>query len=397
MGRMIDMIKQSAIPANMMRSAAKGALSVAPGEMVEILVYLADHPIFGQEARLTLAGWDEKAAKLVVGDPRASAEVLAYFMAPENLRLPLLNTMLANPAVTDEIMVRLAMQASARVLANMLWHPRVLASSTVLHAISMNINLPDEDAPVVRSALANLGENTEYLIEKAEMDADADEITVAQDVLDAEYDRYTREHADEIAAEEGKDFELYVDATPRAKEEDAPLPAPAGPVIGGAGVVPSLVKAAVGDGQPDPSLRKKVSAFQKISRLGVGQRVQLAMKGTKDERFILVRDGSKVVSAAVLESPKLTDQEVEMFASLKNVQESVLRSISSKRKFMKNYVVQKNLVNNPRVPLDVTLPLLKGLMINDLRSMSTNKNVNDTLRKMSIKLYKQRTEKKQES
>ena len=50
MGRMIDLIKQAAIPANVMRSAAKGALSLAPGEMVEILVYLAGHPIFGNEA-----------------------------------------------------------------------------------------------------------------------------------------------------------------------------------------------------------------------------------------------------------------------------------------------------------------------------------------------------------
>jgi hypothetical protein len=184
-------------------------------------------------------------------------------------------------------------------------------------------------------------------------------------------------------------------------QEDAVI-APGGAVISGAGAVPSLVAKAVNAeappadvvGAPDPSIKKKVSAFQKIARLGVGARVQLAIKGTKDERFILIRDGSKVVSAAVLESPKVTDQEVEMFSSLKSVQEGVLRCIASKRKFMRNYVVQKNLANNPRAPLDVTMPLLKGLMINDLRAMAGNKNVNDTLRKMSHKLYKQRTEKK---
>src|SRR5581483_2606672 len=194
MSRMIDLIKQSAIPANMMKSAARGALSVAPGEMVEILVYLADHPIFGPEARLTLAGWDEKSFKLVAADPRASSDVLSYFMSYDNLRLPLLNTMLANPGVTEEMIVRLAMQASTKVLANMLWHPRVLASTSVLHAISMNVNLPEDDAAVVRSALANLGENTEYLIEKAEMDGESDEPLVDEEILEAEYDRYVREH-----------------------------------------------------------------------------------------------------------------------------------------------------------------------------------------------------------
>jgi hypothetical protein len=400
MRRMIDLIKQSAIPANMMRSAAKGALSVAPGEMVEILVYLAHHPIFGDEARLTLAGWDEKVAKSIAADPQASVDVLTYFMAADNLRIPLLNALLGNPAVTEEMMVRLAMEASTRALANMLWHPRVLGAKSTLHAISMNVSLPEEDAIVVRSALANLGENTDYLVEQAQLDAEAEENAVPDEILNAELQRYVREHEDEIAAEEGKAFELYVEGSLPVQEEHA---AAAGG-ISGAGEVASLINTALRapkpdepSAAPDPSIRKKLTAFQKIAGLGVGQRVQLAIKGSKDERFILARDGSKVVSTAVLESPKITDQEVEMFASLKNVQESLLRGIAGKRKFMRNYGVQRNLANNPRAPLDVTLPLLKGLMINDLRSMSKNKNVNDTLRKTATKLYKQRTEKKAES
>lgn len=397
MGRMIDLIKQSAIPANMMRTAARGALSVAPGEMLEILVYLAGHPTFGNEARLSLAGWDLKSAKEVAEDPDTSPEVLAYFMDPENLRMPLLNALLDNPAVKDDLIVRLGMQASTKVLSNMLWHPRVLASRSTLHAISMNVNLPLDDASVARSALANLGENTEYLIEQAQLDAEANESSIPNDILDAELDRYTREHADEIGAEEGTSFELYVGPAEPAAEEQAAVPQ-----ISGAGEVPSLIAKAVdapvpeGEAAPDPTLVKKMSAFQKISRLGVGERVQLAMKGSKDERFILVRDGSKVVSAAVLESPKITDQEIETFATMKNVQESVLRGIAGKRKFMRNYMVQKNLASNPRTPLDVSLPLIKNLMLNDLRGMSKNKNVNDTLRKMAHKLYQQRTEKKSE-
>lgn len=399
MGRMIDLIKQSAIPANMMRSAAKGALSVAPGEMVEILVYLAEHPLFGAEAKLTLAGWDEKVAKHVAADPKTSPEVLSYFIAADNLRPGLLATLLDNRSVPEAAIVQLAMRASNKVLANMLWHPRVLSSKSTLHAISMNVNLPEEDGMVVRSALANLGENTDYLIETAQLDADAAEAAesgVPEEILDAEVARFTQEHAAEIAAEEGSTFELYAHS-PQKEEIQASS------AITGAGEVPSLLSSAVNaqhpadaKAEPDPTIRKKLSAFQKISRLAVGQRVQLAMKGSKDERFILVRDGSKVVSSAVLESPKLTDQEIETFATMKNVQEAVLRGIASKRKFMRNYVVQKNLANNPRTPLDVSMPIIKGLMINDLRGMSSNKNVSDTLRKMALKLYKQRTEKKPE-
>ena len=36
MARMLDMIKQSSVPANLMRTAAKGALALPAPEMVEI-------------------------------------------------------------------------------------------------------------------------------------------------------------------------------------------------------------------------------------------------------------------------------------------------------------------------------------------------------------------------
>ena len=56
------------------------------------------------------------------------------------------------------------------------------------------------------------------------------------------------------------------------------------------------------------------SALQKISKLGIKDRIQLAMKGTKEERSLLIRDGTKIVALAVLESPKVSDGEVEKFA-----------------------------------------------------------------------------------
>jgi hypothetical protein len=133
--------------------------------------------------------------------------------------------------------------------------------------------------------------------------------------------------------------------------------------------------------------------LQKISRLTVGERVQLAFKGSKEERFILIRDGSKIVSAAVLESPKVNEREVEAFASMKNVHEAVLRGIAGKRKYMKVYAVVRALANNPRCPLDVQLPIVKNLLNMDLRALSMNKNIADTVRKVAHKLFLERTRK----
>jgi len=98
------------------------------------------------------------------------------------------------------------------------------------------------------------------------------------------------------------------------------------------------------------------------------------------------------VALAVLDSPKVTDSEVEKFASQKNVLEAVLRAIAMKRRFMKQYPVVRNLSFNPRTPIDVALGLLKHLLIQDLRNLAGNKEVSDTVRKLALKMFKQKVD-----
>jgi len=83
---------------------------------------------------------------------------------------------------------------------------------------------------------------------------------------------------------------------------------------------------------------------------------------------------------------------VEKFASQKNVLEAVLRQIPMKRRFIKNYNVVRNLVANPRTPIDVSLGLMKNLLVADLRHLSSNKEVSETIRKLALKMFKQKTD-----
>jgi hypothetical protein len=139
---------------------------------------------------------------------------------------------------------------------------------------------------------------------------------------------------------------------------------------------------------------RRDSTLQKISKLDIRGRIGLAMRGNKEERSILIRDSTKLVSLAVLDSPKLSDAEVEKFALQKNVLEAVLRAIPMKRKFAKNYTIMRNLVFNPRTPLDLSLGLMKNLLVGDLRNLSGNKEVSDTIRKLALRMFKQKMEKK---
>ena len=122
------------------------------------------------------------------------------------------------------------------------------------------------------------------------------------------------------------------------------------------------------------------STLQQISAMNVSQRMTLAMKGSREARAILIRDPNKLVSSAVLSSPKLTETEVEGIAKMANVSEEVLRIISMNRGWMKNYPVVLGLAKNPKTPVAVSMNLLSRLNERDLRQISTDRNVPDVLR-----------------
>ncbi len=149
---------------------------------------------------------------------------------------------------------------------------------------------------------------------------------------------------------------------------------------------------AAADAEPD--VQRRQTLLQQIAKMNVSQRVQFAVKGGSEARRTLIRDSNKVVQRAVLQSPRLTDQEVEAFAAMANLTDEILRLIAANRVFRKNYAVVRNLINNPKLPLDVSLHLLPMINPIDLKRLTMNKNVPETLRTTALKLQRQRAENK---
>ncbi|MFZ1156947.1 MAG: hypothetical protein WAO10_04155, partial [Candidatus Sulfotelmatobacter sp.] len=151
MARMIDQIRASKLPSNMMPFAAKGALNVSPAENIEILVYLARHnKVFGDLARMTLAGWDEKASLAAASDPQTTREVLDYLISPDNLRPRLLPALLENPSVRESELAKFAISASQESIAMMLRSPRIRAAVWVLDALKPNPYLKKEQSEEIQ-------------------------------------------------------------------------------------------------------------------------------------------------------------------------------------------------------------------------------------------------------
>ena len=142
----------------------------------------------------------------------------------------------------------------------------------------------------------------------------------------------------------------------------------------------------------EPDVVRRQTLIQQVAKMTVSQRVQFAIKGGSEARRTLIRDSNKVVQRAVLQSPRLTDQEVEAFASMSSLTDEILRMIAGNRVFRKNYSVVRNLMNNPKTTLDVTLHMLPMLNAVDLKRLTTNKNVPETLRTTAMKLQRTRAE-----
>jgi len=142
----------------------------------------------------------------------------------------------------------------------------------------------------------------------------------------------------------------------------------------------------------ESDLARRQTLIQRLAKMTVAQRVQFAMKGGSEARRTLIRDNNKVVQRAVLQSPRLTDQEVEAFAAMASLTDEILRLIAGNRNFRKNYTVVRNLINNPKAPLDVTMHMLPMLNAVDLKRLTANKNVPETLRTTAMKLQRTRAE-----
>ena len=133
--------------------------------------------------------------------------------------------------------------------------------------------------------------------------------------------------------------------------------------------------------EPAPAAdEREESTLQRIAGMNVAKRIALAMKGTREERAVLIRDPNRIVAAAVLSSPKMTETEIAGISRMANVSEDVLRTIAQNRSWLKNYAVALSLTKNPKTPVALSMNLLSRLNDKDLRMLSTDRNVPDVLR-----------------
>jgi hypothetical protein len=140
-----------------------------------------------------------------------------------------------------------------------------------------------------------------------------------------------------------------------------------------------LIDSAVAD-VPDDFEEGQETVVQRLARMSFAERLKAAVKGTKEMRSILIRDTNKMIAAAVLSSPKLTENEIEGFARMASVSEDVLRTIGLNRAWTKKYSILVGLTKNPKTPLAISMNFMARLNDRDVTQLSVDRNVPEPLR-----------------
>jgi hypothetical protein len=126
--------------------------------------------------------------------------------------------------------------------------------------------------------------------------------------------------------------------------------------------------------------------YKRIAIMTVKEKVELAQKGTKEERRILIGDMNRMVSLAVLRCESITNSEIEQICAMRHLHAEIYQEIAATREWIKKPKIQHALVTNPAVPLNITLPMVKYLGMRELRTIMRDRNLPEGIRTTARKI-----------
>jgi hypothetical protein len=125
----------------------------------------------------------------------------------------------------------------------------------------------------------------------------------------------------------------------------------------------------------EPEAPAPRSLYAEIIAMSIGQKIKLALRGNHDARTILIRDTNKLIRRFVLLNPRISETEVISITRNKSADDELLRMITERREWMRNYQVRLGLATNPKTAPAVALRQVATLEERDLRALSKSKNV----------------------
>ena len=377
-------------------AAARGVLPLPESDLLEVLVTFArsEDSELAEYAAATLHAQDEGMLDGVLRSSSVPVSALVYFAESSDANPKAQEAILQNPRTPSESIARLARETkSGQVLELLSLNQQLLIESpAILEAILGNSNCtPEADRRAsetkreffekergtqqIASELRAQGkEAAAEFIENSEFGKDMDGI--GMDLDDALFLASMIESSDADADDTWMGLE-YIEEYYEESEADRQA------------IVDKILGEMKIEGMDLPS--ERISILNRIMKMGMKDRVKLAMKGDREARNILIRDPNRIVAQAVVQNPRITEQEIEKIAAMRSVPEDILRKVANDRQWARSYAVVHNLARNPRTPVANTMNILSRLQLKDLSALSKNKNISDAVRRQALRLSQART------
>ncbi|MEW6757688.1 MAG: hypothetical protein AB1347_05665 [Acidobacteriota bacterium] len=365
----VERILAGDVPANVKLAAARGALPIPREELVELWVQLrADED---GDVRLackeSLAGVSEAEWLDLLPDHPFSAPVLDFAVRILGRNAKLLDAVLRNKGVSTETLEWLAQQGTGEALDRVLDNQiRLLEAPSIVVGLLANPGL----SPTQVRRIFDMAE--QFFRDHHEIPS----------LLELRFGLKVGMAGGDFA----RRAEAPASVEPPPAAEEAPPEIPeileSQAETLGVGDIPEYAF------RDEPLTTEKFrNLYQQILVMSVPAKVELALKGNKEARGLLIRDSNKVVQEAVLDSPKLTEVEIETIVRMRILSEDLFRKIERNMDWMKRYSIMKAFMTNPKVPAGLTLKYVSRLADQDLRLLTKDRNVTEVLRREAKKMY----------
>lgn len=369
-------------------AAARGILPLPHTELLEILVAFeaSDDTELAAQARETLATQDEEMLLGSVRSDEVATTVLDFFARANSVSRSVHESIVTNARTPPASLVTFARSTkNAELLEILSLNQQLLIQApAIIDAIVQNPHRTSEaerraaetkreffekergQQQIANELRAQGKEAAAEFVEQAQFTNEEDALFLAEHIVvpDSETDDSWM----------GLEFieELY-EETPEQRQ--------------------AIVNKIIGEFKLEDSdvSNERISIINRVMNMGMKDRVRLAMKGDREARNILIRDPNRIVSQAVVNNPRITEQEVEKIAAMRSLTEDILRQIANNRQWARSYPIMHNLAKNPRTPIANVLTILTRLQSRDLLALSKNRNVSDAVRRQALRLAQSRT------
>lgn len=376
-------------PAPARMAAARGILPLSQQDMLEVLVHLAssEDPELAETAKASLNTQDDISLMNYFELPIIPPKILGYFAEKDNLAPEIHRRIVSNTETPDESIAIFARKTKVAEFLEIisLNQQRLIRHPAIIDAIIEN---PFRNAEAERRAqetkreffekergaqqIANelRAKGQEAAAEFIEQAESADNLDVSGAMLLAEHFEVPDAEIDDswLSLEFVEEF---YEETPEERE--------------------AIAAKIIGELKSEDAITgERIAVIAEILKMTMKDRVKAAMKGDREVRNVLIRDPNRVVAQAVIQNPRITEQEVEKIASMRSVPEDVLRQVAINRAWVRNYNIMHNLARNPRTPMANVVTILARLQLKDLENLSKSKNIAEAVRKQAQRLVASR-------